>query len=48
MIVDERVKSFINSLNPEDSPLIRQIEQEARQEEVPIIRTETKELLKVL
>lgn len=48
MIVNERVISFINSLNEEDSALIYQIEQEARKAEVPIVRTETKELLKVL
>lgn len=48
MITNERVVSFINSLNPEDAPLIRTIEQEAREREVPIVRTETKELLKVL
>lgn len=48
MITNERVVSFINSLNSEDIPLIRTIEQEAREREVPIVRTETKELLKVL
>lgn len=48
MITNERVVSFINSLNQEDAPLIRTIEQEAKAQEVPIVRTETKELLKVL
>lgn len=48
MIVNERVVSFINSLNQEDSELVTRIEREARREEVPIVRTETKELLKVL
>lgn len=48
MIVNERVVSFINSLNQEDSALVCRIEQEAREAEVPIVRTETRELLKVL
>lgn len=48
MIVNERVVSFINSLNPEIDDLVYQIEREAREEEVPIVRTETRELLKVL
>ncbi len=48
MITNERVVSFINSLNREDSLLIQTIEQEAKEQEVPIVRTETKELLKVL
>lgn len=48
MIADERVVSFIHSLNREDAPVICEIEQEARQEAVPIVRPETKELLKVL
>lgn len=48
MIVDERVVSFIHSLNREDAPVICEIEQEAKREAVPIVRPETKELLKVL
>lgn len=48
MITSERVISFINSFNREDEILIQTIEQEAREQEVPIVRTETKELLKVL
>ena len=48
MIVNERVVSFINSLNPEIDDLFYRIEREAREEEVPIVRTETRELLKVL
>lgn len=48
MIVNERVVSFINSLNPEIDSLVYRIEQEAREQEVPIVRTETRELLKVL
>lgn len=48
MIVNERVVSFINSLNPEIDSLVYRIEREAREQEVPIVRTETRELLKVL
>lgn len=48
MIVNERVVSFINSLNQEDNALVYRIEQDARKSEVPIVRTETKELLKVM
>lgn len=48
MIVNERVVSFINSLNPEIDSLVYRIEREAREEEVPIVRAETRELLKVL
>lgn len=48
MIVNERVVSFINSLNSEIDDLVYRIEREAREEEVPIVRTETRELLKVL
>lgn len=48
MDAEERVVSFIRSLNREEDALIRQLEQEARTEDVPIVRTETRELLKVL
>lgn len=48
MIVNERVVSFINSFNQEENSLVYQIEQDARRTEVPIVRTETRELLKVL
>ena len=48
MDTEERVVSFIRSLNREEDALIRQLEQEARTEDVPIVRTETRELLKVL
>ena len=48
MITNERVVSFINSLNREDTEIIQTIEREARENEVPIVRTETKELLKTL
>lgn len=48
MIVNERVVAYINSLNKDYSEEIVSIEQEALANHVPIIRKETKELLKVL
>lgn len=48
MIVDERITSFINSMNKDDRDIVAQIEIEALQDQVPIIRRETKELIKVL
>lgn len=48
MIVDERIVAYINSLNHNDRDIIAAIEQEAIADHVPIIRKETKELLKVL
>ena len=47
-IVDERVVSFINSMDKGNSPLCNTIEQEARRDFVPIIRKEMGALLKVL
>lgn len=48
MIVDERIVTFMNSLEQPESPLLEEIEQEALDLGVPIIRRETKSLLKVL
>ena len=48
MIVEERVTSFINSMNPDEEGIIREIEQEALADEVPIIRRETKEWIKTM
>ena len=48
MIVNERVTDFINSMNQEDVDWLFAIETKAREEMVPIIRKETKELLKTL
>lgn len=48
MIVDERMVTFVNSLELPESPLLETIEQEALEAYVPIIRKETKSLLKVL
>lgn len=48
MIVGERITDFINSMNKEDVDWLFAIENKAREEMVPIIRKETKELLKTL
>ena len=48
MIVDERIVTFINSLDTRNSGLLEQIEREALAAGVPIIRRETQSLLKVL
>ncbi|MCM1157078.1 MAG: O-methyltransferase [Bacteroidales bacterium] len=48
MIVEERITSFINSLNPDDEEIIKIIEREAVEDEVPIIRRETREWIKTM
>lgn len=48
MIVEKKVVDYINSLNKDDYELLYKIEQDAKNNSVPIIRTETKELLKVM
>ncbi len=48
MIVDERITSFINSMNRDDEGIIGRIEKEALEQEVPIIRKETKEWMKTM
>lgn len=48
MIVGERITDFINSMNKEDADWLFAIETSAREREVPIIRKETKELVKTL
>ena len=48
MIVDERIVTFINSLDTKNSSLLEEIEQEARLADVPIIRREMQSFLKVL
>ena len=48
MIVDERMVTYIHSLEMPESPLIETIEREALQSCVPIIRKETQSFLKVL
>ena len=48
MIVDERIVTFINSLDTENSRILEEIEQEAHASDVPVIRREMQSLLKVL
>lgn len=48
MIVDERIVTFIHSLDTKNSGLLEEIEQEARLADVPIIRREMQSFLKVL
>ena len=48
MIVDERMVSFIHSLERENSEILEKIEQEALDTYVPIIRKEMQSFLKVL
>ena len=48
MIVDERIVTFINSLETENSEILETIEKEALDSFVPIIRKEMQSFLKVL
>ena len=48
MRVDERMVTYIHSLETPENPLIEEIEQEALDTFVPIIRKETQSFLKVL
>ena len=48
MIVDERIITFINSLDTKNSEILEDIEREALADNVPIIRREMKSFLKVL
>ncbi len=48
MIVEERITSFINSMNKDDEGIVGLIEKEAIEQEVPIIRKETKEWIKTM
>lgn len=48
MIVDERIVSYINSLNAEEDDIVSAIEKEARADDVPIIRSETREWIKTM
>lgn len=48
MIVDERIVTFINSLETENSRILEAIEREALDARVPIIRKEMQSFLKVL
>ena len=48
MIVDERLVTYINSLDRGNTPFLNQLEMDALKNQVPIIRRETQSLLKVL
>lgn len=48
MITNPSITEYINSLNLPEDPVLYEIEKEARKQQVPIIRTEMKNLLKVL
>lgn len=48
MIVDERLVTYINSLETGNTPILEQIEQEAIEAYVPIIRKEMQQFLKIL
>lgn len=48
MIVDERMVTYIHSLESPESEIVEKIEQEALDSSVPIIRKETQSFLKVL
>lgn len=48
MIVDERMVTYLNSLELPENDILEEIEKEALDSYVPIIRKETKSLLKVL
>ena len=47
MIVDERMVTFIHSLETENSEVLESIEREALQTEVPIIRKEMQSFLNI-
>ncbi len=48
MIVDERLVTYINSLDRGNTPFLNQLEMDALKDQVPVIRRETQSLLKVL
>ena len=48
MIVDERMRTYINSLDRGNTPFLEKLEQEAISDRVPIIRREMQSFLKVL
>lgn len=48
MIVDERMSAFIDSLDTGNTPFLNEIEREAKETNVPIIRTQTQSLIKFL
>lgn len=48
MITDERISSFINSLDSGNTQFLNEIEDECRKTNVPVIRTQMQSLLKFL
>lgn len=48
MIIDERMTDYIRSLEPDYSPVLGMIAEEAQRDRVPIIRMETGSLLRTL
>lgn len=48
MIVDERMVTFINSLDEGHTAFLEELEKQAKKDHVPIIRRETQSFLKVL
>ena len=48
MIVDERMVTYINSLDKGNTPFLNELEKEALANYVPIIRREMQSFLKVL
>ncbi|MCM1040080.1 MAG: O-methyltransferase [Roseburia sp.] len=48
MIIDERTTAFINSLEPGNTEFLNEIEKEAKETNVPIIRPQTQSLIKLL
>ena len=48
MITDERYSSYMNSLYEANTELLQRLEEDAHRDDVPIIRKETQQLLKVL
>lgn len=48
MIVDERITSYINSMNRDCQGIIGEIERQALEDGVPIVRPETRELIKTI
>lgn len=48
MIGDERMNAFIDSLDAGNTPFLDEIEKEAKETNVPIIRTQVQSLLKLL
>lgn len=48
MITDDRMIAFINSFDKGNTPFLNQLEKEARADRVPIVRTQTQNLLRFL